>query len=126
LERSAKSHATWILLVRLLALVLVGLGVVILIFPAIAAPLFAIRDAGPQGVVFLRAIAVRDMALGIWLAVAPAISTRAAAACIAVMGIIPAGDLILVASSGGSALALLPHAASLVCLAGLAFWGRRL
>ena len=114
-------------LVRLVGATLLLLGIGIIAFPALAAPLFAMPppDANDD-ITYLRAIALRDLAIGAWLLLGTGISVRATAICLAAVALIPCGDLVLVAANGGGPLPLLPHVVSLVSLGLLAAWGARL
>lgn len=116
----------WRWLVRALGSALGALGLLILAHPGVAALLFAEPALGNSDNIFLRAIAARDLAIGIWLVAAPTISLPATSLFLFAIAIIPAADLLLVFSNHGLTPALLPHAASLVVVLMLAFWGRRL
>lgn len=118
--------ALWKWLVRALGLVLLALGVAILLWPDLAVPLFAATPSQGSEQTYLRAIALRDVAIGLWLMVGAAISIRATAVSLAAVAVIPFGDLFLVALNHGSFIVFLPHAVSLIATLGLALWGRRL
>jgi hypothetical protein len=116
----------WTWLVRTLALVLLALGLGILLMPDLAAPLFASPPSPGNDQTYQRAIALRDVAIGLWLMIGPSISRRATAASLGTVAVIPFGDLVLVALNRGSFIVFLPHVVSLIATLGLALWGRRL
>jgi hypothetical protein len=113
-------------LVRLVGATLLLLGIGIIAFPALAAPLFAMPPPDANDITYLRAIALRDLAIGAWLLLGTGISVRATTISLAAVALIPCGDIVLVAANGGGPLALLPHAISLASLGLLATWGARL
>ena len=116
----------WKRLVQTLGLVLFALGIVILLHPGFAALLFAIPATGTTDRFLLRAVAARDLAIGIWLLIAPAVSLPAATLSLSAIAIIPLADLLLVSSHSGLTLALVPHAASFIIILVLAICGTRL
>jgi hypothetical protein len=116
----------WKCLVQALGLVLFALGVLIFLKPSFAALLFAAPAAGTADRIFLRAVAARDLAIGIWLLIAPAVSSRAATVSLLAIAIIPLADLLLILSHSGLMLVLVPHAVSLIVILFLAIWGKRL
>lgn len=127
IEASFRRQTTyWRWLVRALGLVLFALGAIILINPAVAAFLFAAPALGTADSIFLRAIAARDLTIGITLLAAPAISLPATTLLLFAIAIIPAIDLLLVISHNGLTPTFLPHAVSLAVILILALWGKRL
>ena len=115
----------WRTAVRLVGFGLIGLGVVIIVMPGLAAPLFATSNSSDATATYIRAIAIRDIAVGLLLLTGPSISVAGTAVSIAAISLIPCGDLILVWLAGGGPLSLLPHVVSLVSLLVLAAWGSR-
>ena len=116
----------WRWIVRALGLVLFALGVIILIDPAVAAILFAAPTFGNADSIFLRAIAARDLTIGITLLAAPAVSLPATTLLLFAIAVIPAIDLLIVISHNGLTATFLPHAVSLAVILILALWGKRL
>jgi hypothetical protein len=116
----------WKIAVRLFGTALIALGLAILMFPPVASPLFAAHPAIEDGSSYLRAIAFRDIALGLSLLFVPGVSIFATVLFLAAGAVIPIGDLIVVGMNSGLSLRLLPHLASAFCLILLAVWGRRL
>ena len=122
-DAGARGLKLWLVLVRLVGTVLLVLGVVILLFPALGAPLFAMADVDASDVVYLRAISFRDIAVGLMLLALSGISIKGTVAACAALAVVPAGDLVLVGWNDGGVLALLPHGLSLLALAVLAVSG---
>lgn len=126
-EAAFRRQATyWRWLVRALGRVLLALGAIILINPAVAAFLFAAPSLGTADSIFLRAIAARDLTIGIALLAAPAISLPATTLLLFAIAVIPAFDLLLVISHNGLTATFLPHAVSLAVILILALWGKHL
>ncbi|MBY5746860.1 DUF4267 domain-containing protein [Rhizobium leguminosarum] len=117
---------TWKKAAGLLGFALAALGILILVSPAVAAPLFASGGVSEANATYIRAIAVRDIAVGLWLLVGPTISVGATTISLVMICLIPLGDLVLVWSAKGDLLSLLPHMLSLTCLIILALWGSRI
>jgi hypothetical protein len=120
------SSRMWRVAVRLVGCGLLGLGIVIMVTPGLAAPLFATSSSFDASATYIRAIAVRDIAIGFWLVVGPSVSVAGTTVSIATICLIPCGDLALVWQAGGGLLSLLPHIMSLVSLLALAMWGSRI
>lgn len=110
---------------RIVGCVLIVLGILMLVTPNIAVPLFGATTSPETYAIYVRAIAVRDIAIGCWLLVGPSVSAAGTTASIAVISLIPCGDLFLVWSAGGELLSLFPHILSLITLLALAAWGSR-
>lgn len=121
-----RSTKIWITLVRLAGAALLLLGIAIIAFPPLAAALFGMPAPDANDITYLRAIALRDLAFGVWLLLGAGISIRASVISLAAMTLIPGGDLALVAVYGEGLLPLLPHAISLAGFGLLAAWGARL
>jgi hypothetical protein len=119
------SEGKWKIAVWLVGSVLIGLGIFMLVTPKIAAPLFASASAAEATDTYIRALAIRDIAIGALLMICPTLSVAATTAAIATICLVPCGDLLLVWLSGGDFLSLLPHLFSLICLTVLAAWGSR-
>jgi len=119
--------AIWLGLVRALALVLGGLGLLFLFLPEPASALFGIATQEETALAYVRGLGLRDIALCLYLLLLARRPGSGLRPVLAASLVIPAGDLVLVlAASGLSApLPLALHAASGICLAALAFWPRR-
>jgi hypothetical protein len=116
----------WKSFVRVVGCVLMGLGIVMIMTPDLAGLLFATTSAPEASATYIRAIAVRDIVIGLWLVIGPSISVVGTTISIAAISLIPSGDLILVWLAGGVPLSLFPHIVSLVSLLALAAWGSRI
>ncbi|MFP3547025.1 hypothetical protein SB748_26750 [Rhizobium sp. SIMBA_035] len=116
----------WKSLVRIVGCVLMGLGIVMIMTPDLAGLLFATTRAPEASATYIRAIAVREIAIGLWMVIGPSISVVGTTVSIAAISLIPCGDLILVWLAGGGPLSLLPHIVSLVSLLALGAWGSRI
>lgn len=115
----------WRATVRLIGCGLTGLGIVMIMTPELAAPLFATGTSSDASATYIRAIAVRDIAIGLWLVIGPSVSVTGTTVSIAAISLIPCGDLALVWLAGGGLLSLLPHIVSVVSLLALAVCGSR-
>lgn len=119
--------ATWFVLA--LSAAFVCLGMLFLFSPQAGAALFGIAAPDRPGLLYVAAIGLRDLALGLYLAVLVFLATpRAVGAILGVTVLIPLGDVLLVFFERGltspSHLAL--HAGSaLIMAAGAAFLLRR-
>jgi hypothetical protein len=110
-------------MVRAVGCVLLVLGILMLAAPNIAVPLFGATTSPETNATYIRAIAVRDIAIGCWLIAGPSVSAAGTTVSIAAISLIPCGDLFLVWSAGGELLSLFPHILSLITLLALAAWG---
>ncbi|WP_458394491.1 DUF4267 domain-containing protein [Rhizobium brockwellii] len=97
----------------------------IIMTPELAAPLFATSNSSGASATYIRAIAIRDIVIGLCLVVGPYFSIAGTTMSIAAISVIPCGDLVLVWLSGGGLLSLLPHVGSVVSLLALAAWRSR-
>ena len=114
---------TWLLLA--LGALFLALGFVFVAFPAAGAAVYGIPSNSPSGTSYVRAVGLRDVALGGYLILQTLFaSARAVSILLLVTLVIPAGDLVLVAAHGSGTLALLPHLASALVFAGMAAWVR--
>jgi hypothetical protein len=93
----------WKTAVRLIGCGLIGLGIVIIMTPELAAPLFATNNSSGASTTYIRAIAVRDIVIGLWLVIGPSFLIAGTTISIAAISVIPCGDLVLVWLAGGRA-----------------------
>ncbi|MBF7013864.1 DUF4267 domain-containing protein [Novosphingobium resinovorum] len=116
---------TWIVLG--LGCFFCGLGLLFLIFPHTGADIFGIPAVGASALSYVRAVALRDIALGFYIVFQTLCSTRRAVRILLLSTVvIPAGDMLLVLASEGANLTCLPlHLASAGCFLGLGLWIRR-
>ncbi|MFP3547041.1 hypothetical protein SB748_26840 [Rhizobium sp. SIMBA_035] len=105
----------WKTAVGLVGCGLMGLGIVIIMTLELAAPLFATNSSSGARATYIRAIAVRDIVIGFWLAIGPSFSIAGTTISIAAISVIPCCDLVLVWLAGGGVYLVLPHIVSLVC-----------
>jgi hypothetical protein len=120
---SAKAFRVAIILLSAIFLIL---AIVFLISPTTGAQIYGLPTNAPDAVLFVRAIAMRDLALAGYLAgLTFGGCRRALTILLAMTTIIPLGDLCLLASfRAGNLVHYLLHGSSLLCFAGLAFWSR--
>jgi hypothetical protein len=105
--------------------VFLGIGLLFVVAPQIAASVFGIAAPPGPGEAYIRAIGFRDLALALYLAGLAAWSTRGALSLVLGASVlIPICDIALVALVSGPSPSLLLHAAAGACLAGLAWWVR--
>jgi Domain of unknown function (DUF4267) len=111
-------------LVFALAGVFVSLGLLFLFAPRAGAGLFGIPAPAGQGLAYVIAIGLRDLAFGLCLfALACLASRRIVGTVLSIMVLIPVGDVVLVAAERGFAPGhLLLHAASGLILAASSAW----
>lgn len=115
--------STWF--VRILGLGFIGLGLLFLIAPRAGAALFGLAAPDNEGVGYLPAIALRDLAFGLYLLILSFKATQRILGLIfAATLVIPLGDLIIVgAAHGTDAMAnLLLHGVSAALMAAGAVW----
>ena len=100
------------------------LGLLFLAATREASALFGVAGTGPGDHIYLRAIGLRDIALAGYLALLTLYgSARAVLIVLVVTLVIPAGDLVLVATAPGrGAIHMLLHLASGMLFAGLTIW----
>jgi hypothetical protein len=113
--------------VLLLSAIFCGLAALFVFSPGTGAAIYGFPATTPESLFFVRAIGLRDLALAAYLAgLALGGSRRALTIVLALTVIIPSGDLFLLASAGAGGLVhYLLHGSSLLCFAGLSFWGWR-
>ena len=111
------------LLVLAPGIALAGLGVLFLVAPRLGATLFGIPAPDGPGILYVRAIGLRDIALAAYLAgLARFGSRRGLGLVLALTMVIPIGDLALVAAHRGFSGSLLLHGASLLYFGAAALW----
>jgi len=111
--------------VAALAGVFLLIGVVFIADPATGAAIFGIPAPGGEGRSYVQALALRDLALGLYLLGLLRLgSRRALGIVLAATVVIPLGDLWLVGTQEGpfTPWHLLLHGASAAATAGLACW----
>ncbi len=111
----------------LLSGVFLALGALFVAAPEPAAAFYGLTTHDRSALFYVRAIGFRDLALAVYL-IGLTLAGQRHALTIVLTGtlIIPAGDMLLLASSGaGRPVHYLLHGASLLCFAGLALWSRR-
>ena len=114
---------TWF--VRCLGLGFIGLGLLFLIAPRAGAALFGLAAPDGEGVGYLPAIGLRDLAFGLYLLILSFMATqRAIGLILAATLVIPIGDLVIVGAARGSEALfnLLLHGVSAAVMAGGSIW----
>jgi hypothetical protein len=114
--------STW--LVWALSGVFVVLGLLVLFAPRAGAALFGIPEPPGQGLAYVIAIGLRDLAFGLYLfALTRLAPRRTVGVILGITVLIPVGDVMLVAAERGFAAShLLLHAASGLVLAAASAW----
>jgi hypothetical protein len=121
---SLREPAAWaVLLLAALFLAIAGLFV---LRPADGAALFGIALEAPGEAFYVRAVGFRDLALAVYLAgLTLAGERKGLVVLLWATPVIPAGDMLLLASAGAAAPYYLLHLGSMACFAALAWWVRR-
>jgi hypothetical protein len=111
----------------MLACVFAALGVLFVCAPAPAASVYGIDAGSSSGLVYIRAVGLRDLAPAAYLfGLTLARKFRALFIVMVATLIIPAGDMLLLDASGRArTVHYLLHTASFLCFAGMAWWARR-
>lgn len=111
-------------LVLALAGLFLLLGVFFLAAPGPGAALFGLPAPGAEALAWVRTVALRDLALGLYLAGLWRLGgRRGLGVVLAATVVIPLGDMLMVFLwHGGATPWLLPHAASALATAGLGGW----
>ncbi len=120
---SSNAWSLWF--VRLLGVAFLGLGVLFLMAPRAGAALFGLAAPEGEGLGYLPAIALRDLAFGLYLLILSFTATRRALGLIlAATLVIPMGDLIIVGASRGmdAVLNLSLHGVSAAVMAFGSVW----
>ncbi|MFC7607323.1 DUF4267 domain-containing protein [Teichococcus aestuarii] len=114
-------HRAEAALVLALAGVFLLLGALFLAAPGVGAALFGLPAPGAEALAWVRTVALRDPALGLYLAGLWWLgSRRGLGVVLAATVVIPLGDMLMVFLwHGGATPWLLPHAASALATAGL-------
>ncbi|OWK27963.1 DUF4267 domain-containing protein [Sphingomonas mucosissima] len=113
--------------ITLLACMFAGLGALFVLAPATAAAFYGIDAGSSSGLFYVRAVGFRDLALATYL-FGLTLTRQFRALSIVMLStlVIPVGDILLLAVSGGARpIHYLLHAASFLCFAGLAWWAGR-
>ena len=85
------------------AVVFLGIAGLFLVAPSTGAALFGIPASSAEAQAYVRAIGLRDLALGLYiLALLFLVSRRAAGILISITTVIPVGDMVLVLNPPGS------------------------
>jgi hypothetical protein len=97
-----------------LGLVFLGLGLLFVLAPRLGAALFGVPAPEGPSLAYLPAIGLRDLAFGLYLLIlARTAEARTLGLILGATILIPAGDLVIVATiHGGGSAHLLPHALS--------------
>jgi hypothetical protein len=113
--------------ITLLACMFAGLGILFVFAPAPAARFYGIDTESSSGLLYVRAVGVRDLALASYLfGLTLARQFRALSIVMVSTLVIPIGDILLLAASGrAQPNHYLLHAASFLCFAGTAWWAGR-
>lgn len=121
---SFREPVTWALLG--LGALFCGLGLFFLLLPGPGAELFGLPAAAAETRSYARAVALRDIALALYLVLQTLFAPRRAVLILlAATMVIPIGDLMLLLTSPGAELGRWPlHLASAACFAGTALWVR--
>jgi hypothetical protein len=112
-------------LVRVLGLVFIGLGLLFLLAPHAGAALFGLPAPEGMSLGYLPAIALRDLAFGLYLLILSATATRLVIGLVLrATLIIPLGDIAIVAFERGfeASLSLILHGLSAAVMAGASLW----
>jgi hypothetical protein len=126
-DRALRGVSAWVVLA--MAGVFLLIAVLFAASPALGAAVFGIPATEEGGLVYVRALALRDGALGLYLLGLLRFSTRRAVGIVlAATVVIPAGDLLLILEQEGlsSPGHLLLHGVSGASCAMVAFWLLRL
>jgi hypothetical protein len=115
------------LTVYLLSTVFVVLGGLFVVLPEPGAAFYGLPSRDTAALFYVRAVGLRDLALATYLLGLARTGQRRALSIVFIGTlVIPAGDMLLLASSGAAHPAhYLLHGASLLCFAVLALWTRR-
>jgi hypothetical protein len=122
-DRALRGAAAWAVLA--MAAVFLLIAALFVAVPALGAAVFGIPAPDGAGLAYVRALGLRDLALGLYLlGLVRFASRRAVGIVLGATVVIPAGDMLLVLTQDGlsSPGHLLLHGLSGACSASLALW----